>query len=88
MQGYLAYSLAGHDKDRIYLIIKEDADYVWLVDGEFRTLDNPKKKNKKHIQIIKKYGQETDLEVITNEKIKYVIKRLSGKDIKQVTDRQ
>ena len=81
MVGYLAYSIAGHDKDRIYLIIKEEADYVWLVDGDIRKLDNPKRKNTKHIQIIKKYGRETDCEVITNEKIKYVIKKQCCKEI-------
>ena len=56
MTGYFAYSMAGHDKGKIYLIIKEDADYVWLADGRARGLSNPKRKNKKHIQIIKKYG--------------------------------
>ncbi len=76
MTGYFAYSTAGHDKGRIYLIIKEESDYVWLADGEVRKLSNPKRKNKKHIQIIKKYGQETDYSVITDEKVKYVIKKL------------
>ena len=80
MTGYFAYSMAGHDKGKIYLIIKEDADYVWLVDGRARGLSNPKRKNKKHIQIIKKYGQETDIDVMTDEKIKYIIKKLYGNE--------
>ena len=76
MTGYFAYSMAGHDKGKIYLIIKEENDYVWLADGEERKLSNPKRKNKKHIQIIKKYGQETGCDAITDEKVKYVIKNL------------
>lgn len=55
MTGMLASSKAGHDKDMIYVIIKEEAEYVYLADGDVRTIDKPKKKNKKHIQIIKKY---------------------------------
>ncbi len=55
MTGMLASSKAGHDKDMIYVIIKEETEYVYLVDGKSRTIDKPKKKNKKHIQIIKKY---------------------------------
>lgn len=81
MTGYFAYSMAGHDKGKVYLIIKEETDYVWLVNGETRKLSNPKRKNKKHIQIIKKYGQETDIDVITDEKIKYVIKKLYGNEV-------
>lgn len=54
MVGMLAGSKAGHDKDMIYVIINEDTEYVYLVDGEIRKLSKPKKKNKKHIQIIKK----------------------------------
>ena len=81
MVGYLAYSIAGRDKDNIYFIVKEEPDYVWLVDGENRKLDNPKRKNKKHIQIIKKNNPQIYSEIITDEKIKYVIKRLYYKDI-------
>ena len=54
MTGMLAASKAGHDKGAIYVIIKEETEYIYLVDGKTRTLEKPKKKNKKHIQIIKK----------------------------------
>lgn len=58
MVGMLAGSMAGHDKGAIYVIINEDNEYVYLADGKIRTLLRPKKKNKKHIQIIKKYSGE------------------------------
>lgn len=54
MTGMLASSKAGHDKDTVYVIVKEETEYIYLVDGKVRTLDKPKRKNKKHIQIIKK----------------------------------
>lgn len=54
MTGMLAASKAGHDKGMVYVIIKEEAEYIYLVDGKIRTLAKPKKKNKKHIQVIKK----------------------------------
>ena len=83
MTGYLAYSLSGHDKGRIYLIVNEDTDYVYLSDGDVRTVDRLKKKNKKHIQVIKKTGRRTDLASVTNEEIKYQIKQYC-KDIQEV----
>lgn len=58
MTGFLASSKAGHDKDKIYVIIKEDSEYVWLADGKIRGVDNPKKKRKKHIQVIKYFFDE------------------------------
>ena len=93
MTGLLAYSLAGHDKGKIYFIIKEEGDYFWLVDGRLRPLENPKKKNKKHVQIIKRnisgilendtLQSDIELKSVTNESIKRTIK-LYSKDIQEV----
>ena len=47
-----------------------------LGDGKIRTLRKPKRKNKKHIQIIKKQNLENSLDSITDEQIKYAISRL------------
>ena len=58
MTGFLASSKAGHDKDKIYVIIRVDTEYVWLADGRIKTVSNPKKKRKKHIQIIKYFNNE------------------------------
>ena len=52
MTGYFAKSLAGHDKDEIYIIFAEDDEYVYLIDGRIKTIANPKKKNRKHIQSV------------------------------------
>ena len=58
MGGWLASSKAGHDKGEIYIIIKEETEYVYLADGKYKTLENLKKKNKKHIQVIKKNADD------------------------------
>ena len=58
MIGWMAKSLAGHDKNKIYIIIEETDDRVWLADGDVRLLENPKCKKKKHIQVIKEYTDE------------------------------
>ena len=50
--GMLAKSKAGHDKGHVYVIYEVDETYVYLVDGKIRTLSNPKKKKRKHVQII------------------------------------
>ena len=50
--GMLARAKAGHDKGRVYVIIDLDQSYVYLADGIGRKLAFPKKKKKKHIQMI------------------------------------
>ena len=52
MVGKFAKSKAGHDKDQIYVILKEDAEYVYLVDGKIKTINKPKMKRKKHISLM------------------------------------
>lgn len=55
--GYFATSLCGHDKGRLYMVVKETGDMVGLCDGTHRCLNNPKMKKKKHVQIV--YSHET-----------------------------
>ncbi len=79
MIGRFATSKAGHDKTKLYVIIKEDSEYVYLVDGDLKPLDKPKKKSKKHIQIINRVDEtiQNKLEtkqIIYNEDIKRAIK--------------
>ena len=69
--GMLARSKAGHDCDNVYVIINTDQTYVYVVDGKNRTLDRPKKKKKKHVQIIYK---ENNIENADDAAIRRIIK--------------
>jgi len=48
--GWKAKSLAGNDKGKIYIIKEDRGEYVFLLGEGGKTL----RKNKKHIQVIKK----------------------------------
>ena len=74
MIGMLAVSRAGHDIGTIYVITGEEGEYVYLADGQTRTVGRPKKKNKKHIQIIKKVQMEKPLDGFKDLEIKRTIK--------------
>lgn len=69
-KGMLAKSLAGHDKDKIYVIVNFDDTYVYLADGRIRTLDKLKKKKKIHVQIIMK---KHDIESVDDVRIKHIL---------------
>lgn len=76
--GDFAVSAAGHDAGKYYVIFQADSEYVYLVDGKIRPLNNPKKKKIKHIKILEAAQQNlTDRIIrhtIRNEEIKRAIK--------------
>lgn len=71
LQGYFARSLAGHDKGDIFYIISEEDPYVFITDGRTRSVQKPKKKKKKHLQLIKQRR-----ELSTDSDIRKAIKEL------------
>ena len=50
---YLAKSMAGHDKNHLYLVTDEVDGLFYLCNGTTKKLSNPKKKKKMHLQVIK-----------------------------------
>lgn len=82
--GRFAISKAGHDKSQIYVIIGEDAEFVTLCDGRLKTVDKPKRKRKKHVQMMK-YTVDASLlqrlfakDKVLDEEIKYEIKHYNN----------
>lgn len=90
MTGMFAISRAGHDKGQMYLIIKEEGDFAYLADGKTRKLEHPKRKRKKHLQLVKTDLDEVLVEklknqnIIYNEEIKYAIKVRMNKEVTYV----
>ena len=86
MTGHFATSKAGHDAGTLYVIVGEESGYVYLSDGCLRTMQRPKKKNCKHIQMI---GETADADIsdrllkkekVFDHEIKRAIKKyLEGK---------
>ena len=50
--GAIVESISGREKGEIFLIISAEDDFVYLVNGINRTIENPKKKNKKHLHLL------------------------------------
>ena len=72
-----AQSLSGHDKGQYYLVVTEAEEFLFLVNGTTRPLEKAKKKNKKHVQLIKKLPEEImpmAEEGLSNLRIKKIMK--------------
>ena len=79
MKEKMAISKSGHDKGSLYVILKEETANLYLADGRLKTVEKPKKKNKKHVQLIQRLPEEiTQLMPqdgeFRNEDIKRIIK--------------
>ena len=49
--GDVVLSIAGRDKNEYFIITKVEKNYVYLVDGDIRKIENPKKKKIKHVEL-------------------------------------
>jgi len=82
MLGQLVRSIAGRDKGRFMVIIDIiDDNYVHIVDGDLRRVENPKKKKIKHLQLLNKRADFIAEKLakkrkITNEDIKKALTEL------------
>jgi hypothetical protein len=46
----IVLSLAGHDRGELFFVIAEDGDHVLIANGKGRTVDDPKRKKRKHVR--------------------------------------
>jgi large subunit ribosomal protein L14e len=80
--GQVVVSDAGRDRGRFMLVIKIlDENYVYVVDGDLRKVENPKKKKIKHLRILNKKSDYIvekleNKRKIYNEEIREVLKEL------------
>ncbi|MCR4923409.1 MAG: hypothetical protein K5931_05305 [Lachnospiraceae bacterium] len=94
LPGSYVRSLSGHDAGKVYILVKEEGDMLFLSDGRLRPLNKLKKKKRKHVQpinsishnkdIIERLSRDEDFEIkissINNEEIKRAIKLYLSQD--------
>ena len=61
--------MAGRDRNEYFIVVKVEPDYVHLVDGNIRKIENPKKKKIKHIELTKYHDEEIAERIRKNNKI-------------------
>jgi ribosomal protein L14E/L6E/L27E len=83
-KGAIVKSTYGREKGELFIITKRDGNYVYLTNGKSRPLENPKKKNIKHIYLLNKdILKDIDLTKLTNaHMIKYLKDYNKSKDYK------
>lgn len=68
--GGICQSIRGRDKDRFYIITKINADgTVFVVDGNFKKLETPKKKNVKHLRLLPEKAESIGLKLLESKQV-------------------
>lgn len=62
-------SLAGRDKGHLFIVIETEPNFVYLVDGKLRKMENPKKKRRKHVAYAGLPGEEISAKLNSGEKV-------------------
>ncbi len=65
--GSVVQSVAGHDEG-FFAVVKVENDFVYIANGKTRLLENPKKKNPKHLRVSAEVFEPMRME--TNKKLK------------------
>ena len=69
--GAVVLAIAGREKGEIFLIAKDEGEYAYLINGTSRPIENPKKKNKKHLHLLcKSEVTQLNLSELENAQVK------------------
>lgn len=79
--GDVVISTMGRDKGLYFIVVEATENYVYLVDGAIRKIDNPKKKKVKHIELTSMHDENIETRVknkhkITNQDIKKALREI------------
>lgn len=81
--GNVVKSMAGRDKDNLFVVVDIDKDerYIYLVDGDIRKVENPKRKKIKHVELTSYSDQNltdriTKKRKITNQEVKRFLREI------------
>ena len=77
--GQVVFSKCGRDQGKPFIVVSIEEEYVHLVDGKLRKVDNPKLKKKKHVQKTNTIMEWIKLKIIEEN-------RLTSSDVRKALD--
>lgn len=78
--GSVVKSCAGRDKNSYFVAVGISGGFVEIADGKKRKLENPKRKNIKHISPT---SSVITMEALTNRKLRKVLNEFSTQGLRQ-----
>ena len=78
--GDLVKSIAGRDKENVFLVVSVDGKFVYVTDGKIHTIKRQKRKNAKHLEKVSTANLTSFVEriqkgeAVSNKKVHSAIK--------------
>ena len=60
---------AGRDQGKLFYVVKVEQEYLYLVNGKDRTLEKPKRKKRKHTQLVLRSETRVAQKLISGDKV-------------------
>ena len=80
--GAVVKATAGREKNEIFVILKIDNNFAYLVNGKTRKIECPKKKNFKHLQMLNSHSNLDMNHLVNCDVIKYLKDYIKSRDCK------
>lgn len=79
--GGFCLASSGHDSGSVYIIVGTENGNYLVSDGKLKKIENPKKKNPKHVHLLEAINEEIHTKLcngsrVSNEEVKRAIKLL------------
>ncbi|MBE5738512.1 MAG: hypothetical protein E7354_02160 [Clostridiales bacterium] len=83
-KGALVKAIQGRESGQVFIVLDADEEYAYIANGKTRTIEQPKKKNKKHLYLLlKSEDVNLDFTGLTNAHIiKYIKDYNKSRDYK------
>lgn len=88
IQGDVVVATAGKEKNNLYIVLKVEDGYCYLVDGKRLKIGKPKKKSLKHVQKASKTGFSQEKLQIGQEKVNAAIRKFLKEKLEYVETRR
>ena len=62
-------SCAGRDRGQLFFVVELDETYVYLADGKGRRLETPKRKKRKHIELLPRRDSRVAEKIRSGDKV-------------------
>ena len=62
-------STAGHDKGSLFYVIATDEGFLYLANGKDRSLDKPKRKRARHVQMVLRSETRVAQKILRGDKV-------------------
>jgi ribosomal protein L14E/L6E/L27E len=68
-RAHLVEAMAGREKGKLFYVLSEEGEYLFLADGKSRRVETPKRKKRKHVRFVAALSDRVANKIRNSERI-------------------